>query len=285
MKRNFLMIPGDFSRYDRSRVVVLPVPYERTSSWMKGSGRGPRAIIRASRNLELYDIETGFEVYREGIHTHAPLHCGRGERMVSRVRSAVGRFLDDGKFVVVLGGEHTVSAGVVAAFVERYPGLGVLHLDAHTDLRDSYEGDRYSHACAMARVGELVATVVSVGIRSMDAGERKSLPEGRVFFARDIVGSTHWVQGVIDALPERVYVSIDLDVFDPSVVPSVGTPEPGGLDWYDVTSLLRKTAEHREIVGADIVELCPARARIKSKASDFLAAKLVYKFLSYRYSQ
>lgn len=285
MERKFLMIPVSFTDYENSRIVVLPVPYEKTSSWMKGSKRGPAAIIGASRYLELYDIETNSEVYKEGIYTHRPLRCGRGERMVKTVKSAVLDLLEDGKFVVVLGGEHTVSAGVVAAFAERFTDIGVLHLDAHTDLRDTYRGDRYSHACAMARVREYVETVVSVGIRSMDSGELGRLEKGRVFFAGDINGSADWMERVVAELPERVYVSLDLDVFDPGVLPSVGTPEPGGLDWYAVTKLLKTVTEKREIVGADIVELCPARPRLKSRASDFLAAKLVYTLLSYKFSQ
>lgn len=284
MGKNFLMIPDSFADFEKSRIVVLPVPYEKTSSWMRGSKRGPGAIIGASRYLELYDIETNSEVYRRGIHTYRPLRCGRGERMVRKVKSVVAGFLEYGKFVVALGGEHTVSVGVVAAFIERYPDMGVLHLDAHTDLRDKYEGDRYSHACAMARVRELVKTVISVGIRSMDTEETGRLQEGRVFYAREINDSRDWVERVVDELPERVYVSLDLDVFDPGIMPSVGTPEPGGLDWYGVTKLLRTVTANREVLGADVVELCPAGAHSKTKASDFLAAKLVYKLLSYRFS-
>ena len=279
MKRNYLDLPESFCAYEEAKIAVVPVPFDRTSSWIRGSRKGPEAIIRASRNLELYDIETCSEVYREGICTRPPVKASSSGSMIAKVRSAVSGLLEDKNFIVVLGGEHSVSIGAVGAHAERYKEMTVLHLDAHTDLRGSYEGSRYSHACTVARISELVDRVVSVGIRSMDSTEVGSIMTDRVFFARDIKISHSWIDEVVRGLSERVYVTLDLDVFDPSVLPSTGTPEPGGLDWYEVTGLLREVALQREVVGFDVVELCPSR----TKASDFIAAKLIYKLLSYRF--
>jgi len=246
---------------------------------MSGSRKGPAAIIKASGYMELYDIETDSEVYREGIFTAPAVRASTSEQMIRKVRSRVSGIIEDSKFAVVLGGEHSVSIGAIGAHAEKFSDMSVLHLDAHTDLRDSYEGSRYSHACAMARVRELVDTVISVGIRSMDSTELSCINRDRLFLARDIKSSPVWIEEAVDRLTGTVYVSVDLDVFDPSVIPSTGTPEPGGLDWYQVTDLLREVSFRREVVGFDVVELCPSKA----KASDFLAAKLVYKLLSYRF--
>jgi agmatinase len=279
MKHNYLKLPESFSSYQNAKVVIVPVSYDRTSSWMRGSRKGPGAIIKASRYLELYDIETDFEVYRQGICTGRSIRAFSSVSMIAKVRSVVNRLLEDGKFVVVLGGEHSVSIGTVGAHSERYNGMSVLHLDAHADTRDFYQGNRYSHACTIARVRELADTVVSVGIRSMDSGEIVNIQKDRIFFARKIKNSHDWIEKVVSGLSENVYVTVDLDVFDPAFIPSTGTPEPGGLDWYEVTEVLKAVAEERVIVGFDVVELCPSGA----KSSDFLAAKLVYKMLSYRF--
>jgi agmatinase len=179
---------------------------------------------------------------------------------------------------VVVGGEHSVSVGAVQAHVDRYPGLSVLQLDAHADLRDEYEGSKYNHACVMARIREL-CPIVQVGIRSMDISEKPALAENRVFFAHAIHGSLTWIDQVVAGLTERVYLTIDLDAFDPSIMPSTGTPEPGGLGWYEVLTLLKTVCRRRTVVGFDVVELCPVET---NWAPDFLAAKLIYKILSYR---
>jgi agmatinase len=199
--------------------------------------------------------------------------------MVEAVTARVQSHLANNKFTVVVGGEHSVSIGAVAAHAGRYPGLTVLQLDAHSDLRSEYEGSRYNHACVMARVREL-CPIVQVGIRSMDISEKPALVEDRVFFAENIHDSTIWIDEVVAKLTEQVYLTIDLDVFDPSIMPSTGTPEPGGLLWYDVLGLLRAVCRQRTVVGFDVVELCPVEA---NWAPDFLAAKLIYKLLSYRF--
>jgi agmatinase len=197
--------------------------------------------------------------------------------MIERVRNSVARYLVDEKLTIVLGGEHSVSIGSVAAHAEHFNSLSVLHLDAHADRRDNYEGSRYNHACVMARVAEMVDTIVSVGIRSMDSSERTRLGRDHVFFAHDCLESNGYISQVPRLLNETVYITIDLDVFDPGILPSTGTPEPGGLWWYGVSRLLEKVVESTRVVGFDVVELCPSRNR----ASDFLAAKLVYKLLSF----
>lgn len=285
---NFCDLKREFSAYKRAKIAILPVPFDSTSSWIRCSARGPDAIISASRNLEIYDIETDSEVYREGIHTMKAVTAVSSERMINRVYTKVKKLLNDGKFVVLLGGEHTVSLGTIMAHAEHFPELSILQLDAHTDMRDSYEGNRYSHACAMARVKDVLGTrdkgqgtkkhgIVSVGIRSMDSSEIPHIDKKKVFYASDIKRDKKWIESVIRKLSGYVYVTIDMDVFDPSIVPSTGTPEPGGLDWYEVTGLLRRLSLKKMVVGFDVVELCPS----ENRSPDFLTAKLIYKFLSY----
>jgi agmatinase len=270
-----------FTEWGRSEIAILPVPYDKTSTWIKGADRGPLAIIGASNAVELYDIETDFEVYKRGIHTCEPfVTSSTPEKMVQQVEEKVLQLLNAGKFIVTLGGEHSVSIGPVKAHNTRFKDLCVLQLDAHLDLRDEYEGSRYNHACVAARMKE-ICPVVQVGVRSMSAEEKVGLDPDNVFFAKDIVGNDNWISRVAERLSPKVYVTIDLDVFDPSIMPSTGTPEPGGLTWYPVISLLRAISESLDIVGFDVVELCPAKG---DRSPDFMAAKLVYKFLSYIYS-
>ncbi len=273
-------LPPEYSHPADSRIVVVPVPYDLTSTWMKGADKGPEAIIRASANMELYDIETDSQVYLHGICTDRPIAGDLSPAdMVAAVGDRVGDHLANNKFVVVVGGEHSVSIGAVQAHAHRYPGMSVLQLDAHSDLRDEYEGSRYNHACVMARVREL-CPIVQAGIRSMDISEKPALERGRVFFAEDIHDRTDWIEQLVDLLTERVYLTIDLDVFDPSIMPSTGTPEPGGLLWYDVLALLKTVCRRKTVVGFDVVELCPTAA---NWGPDFLAAKLIYKILGYRF--
>jgi len=285
---NFGGLSERYCSLSGSRIVLVPVPYDRTSTWVKGAERGPAAIIEASANLELYDIETDSEVYKEGIFTDESVFGGAvPEEMVEAVEARVRGHLGKGKFTVVVGGEHSVSIGAFRAHCADSKDLTILQLDAHCDMRDEYNGSSYNHACVMARAME-VAGLVQVGIRSMDVSEKAAVEADRIFFARDIVdacagGSERgWVEKVISLLSGRVYVTIDLDVFDPSVMPSTGTPEPGGLLWYDVLGLLKAVAKEREVVGFDVVELCPNES---NKAPDFMAAKLIYKFLSYKFSR
>ena len=278
---NFGGIPTACSDYESSPIVILPVPFDGTSTWIKGADKGPAAILEASANMELYDIETDSEVYLKGIHTADPvIEKTSPERMTRLVHDTICKFLDDGKFVVTLGGEHSVTIGAVRAFAEQMPGLSVLQIDAHTDMRQEYEGSRFNHACVMARVRE-ICPFVQVGIRSMDVTEKPYLLKDRIFFAKDIVGgNSSWIDEVIEKLNYHVYVTIDLDGFDPSIMPATGTPEPGGLSYFDVINLMRKLIVEKNLLGFDVVELCPQE---NSKASDFLASKLIYQLLSFQF--
>lgn len=277
---NFGYLPEEYSGAENAGIVIIPVAYDGTSTWMKGADEGPDAIIEASANMELYDIETDCEVYKRGIFTEETIGGDITTReMIDLVHDAVRYYLEEGKFTVVVGGEHSVSIGSIKAHVERYDKLTVLQLDAHADLRDEYNGSKYNHACVMARAKEL-CPIVQVGVRSMSMPEKDSVDKSRMFLADDIHNNTDWIKKVISVLSDNVYVTIDLDAFDPSVVPCTGTPEPGGLLWYEVLTFLKAVSYKKNIVGFDVVELCPDGS---NKAPDFLAAKLIYKLLSYKF--
>lgn len=271
---------------DEPAAVILPVPYDLTSSWMKGADRGPRALLEASAYVELYDIETDGEPWLRGIETGAPVECGGSpEELAALVRRRVAETIGRGALPVVLGGEHSVTIGAVEAAAAASLAAGrpfsVLQIDAHADTRESYHGSSYNHACVMARAREH-GPIVQVGIRAIDAAERAGLDEERVVWAHEIVaarggGDTAWMDRAIEGLAEDVYLTIDLDAFDPSLVPATGTPEPGGLEWYEVNELVRRLVARRRLVGFDVVELLPQHGH---HASDFLAAKLVYRVLA-----
>jgi len=276
----FCGLPARYADYDKAAAVILPIPFDKTSTWQKGADKGPAAIIEASRYLELYDIETDSEVFRKGIFTARPIDASSSSLMIRKTDAAVSRYLKDNKLVVTLGGDHSVSIGVFKAYASRFKDLSILHLDAHADSRQLYEGTPLNHACVIARARELTRNIVSVGIRSMDASERPGIDRKKMFFGHDIYNSDKWINKVVRQLTGSVYITIDLDVFDPGIMPSTGTPEPGGLDWYQVMQLLSAVSKSKRIVGFDVVELCPS----KSKAPDFLAAKLIYTLLSYIYA-
>lgn len=278
--KNYGGLDAGFTAFEQAKVVVVAVPYDETSTWGKGADKGPDAIIEASANMELYDIETDSEVYKTGIFT-APAVTEKSspENMVNAVHREAANYLKKGKFVVGLGGEHSVTTGFVRAHADAYSNMSVLQLDAHTDLRPEYEGSPYNHACVMSRVAEL-CPFVQVGIRSMDTVEKPFLVKNKLFLAEDIHSRNNWYQEVVDQLTENVYITIDLDVFDPSIMPSTGTPEPGGMLWYETVKLLKLVSQQRNIIGFDVVELAPTEY---DKAPDFLAAKLVYKVLSYSF--
>lgn len=274
---SFCGLPNDDTDYASASTVILPIPFDKTSTWLKGADKGPAAIIKASAYLELYDIETDSEVYKKGIFTAGPIRSASSSALIKKTEEAVTHYLRDNKLVVTLGGEHSVSIGVIKSYAKRYKDLSILHLDAHADSRDSYEGTPYNHACVMARVREFTENIVSAGIRSIDVSERPGVDNKKMFFAHNIHDSDKWIQKVVSLLTDNVYITIDLDVFDPGIMPSTGTPEPGGLGWYQVMKLLYAVSKSKRIVGFDVVELCPS----DSKAPDFLAAKLIYTLLSY----
>ncbi len=276
---NFGVLDKEFLSYEDSSIAVLPIPFDKTSSWMKGSERGPKAIIEASMNMELYDLETNYEVYRNGVFTAEEILSNNSEEMIKRVYDRATELIKDGKFIVALGGEHTVAFPVIKAHNNIFDDISILQLDAHSDMRDSYLGNKYSHACVMARVKEINDNIVAVGIRSLDSSELDNIDKNNTFFARDIHNTKNWIREAVSKLNKNVYISIDLDVFDPSIMPSTGTPEPGGLKWYPVIRLLREVCANKNVIGFDVVELCPT----ENKAPNFLAAKLIYKLLSYKF--
>ena len=279
---NFGDLPQRYCAYDKAKIVILPAPFDATSTWIKGADKGPAAIIEASANMETYDIETDSEVYKRGIFTDKPIKEKKSpEIMVAELKTRVLRHLKNKKFVVTLGGEHSISTATIEAHAETFDNLSILQLDAHADLRDEYLGSKYNHACVMARVKE-IAPVVQVGIRSMDFSEQKNMDKSRVFFAQDIHDNNNWFGKCLKKLTKNVYLTIDLDVFDPAIMPSTGTPEPGGLGWYRMLDFLKQLIKQKNVVGFDVVELCP---NPQNKAPDFLAAKLIYKLLSYKFER
>lgn len=280
--RNFLALPEEQSRLDRARVVLLPVPYDSTTSFRTGARYGPDAIIEASAGLEDYDWELDLDVAQVGIHTASALepHVGDPGAMVERIRRAVESFLAQGKIVGVLGGEHSVSIGSVQAHLEAYPELSVLYLDAHADLRSQYLGTPWSHASGARRIHERCPLVLA-GLRSLCVEERDYLRANAIpafFWPPPGNDEAALIRQVVAALSAEVYVSVDLDVLDPSFMAAVGTPEPGGMDWRQVNSLLRAVAQQRRIVGFDVSELSP---REGPAACSYIAAKLVYKLVAF----
>ncbi len=268
--------------FERSEIAILPIPYEGTTSFGAGTRNGPQEIIHASRYLELYDEELHSDISIRGIHTLPAIQTivSSPDDMVEEIYKTAKSILSEEKFLVSLGGEHTITPPLVKAHLEKYPDLTVLQIDAHGDLREAYEGSEYSHACAMRRVLELT-TGVQVGIRSISSDEIEALPTlpTTVFFAHEIQRDREWFRKVVEALEDApVYLTVDLDGLDPSVMPAVGTPEPGGLGWYQVCDLLKELASKRKVVGFDVSELAPIPGLV---APNFLAAKLVYKMLGY----
>lgn len=263
--------------------MILPVPYDATTSWQPGTRRGPKAIIEASTHLELFDEELQSEPYRVGIHTLNPLEPSTAgpEEEIAQVEEAISSILKHGKFPIMLGGEHSITLGAVRALLKRQKALSVLQLDAHGDLRDSFSGSPLNHACVARRIHELGVSLVQIGVRGLSTEEANYLKDAvdiTTVFAIDIHRRFDFIEEALAKLRSPVYITIDLDVFDPAVCPSVGTPEPGGLDWYTVLGILRRASKAHEVAGFDVVELCPIAGLI---AADFLAAKLVYKIIGY----
>ena len=276
---NFGGLPRDECLWENSRVVFLPVPYDLTSTYLAGARRGPMAILEASTHMELFDEVLETETARIGLHTLDPLEgvASGPEEMVSQIQAFAQPVVRADKFPVLIGGEHTVTIGAVRALKEKYPRLSFLQLDAHADLRDCYGGTPFSHACVGRRLAEL-GPLVQVGVRSLSLEENLYLKSAPVkcFLGHNLSEISDWIGKVCQALSAEVYVTIDLDVLDPAIMPAVGTPEPGGLDWKTLTQFLGHLARERTVVGFDVVELAPIPGL---SAPDFLAAKLIYRFL------
>lgn len=278
--KNYAGIPDEFAQLEKSKVVLIPVPYDGTSTWGKGADKGPEALLEASENMELYDIETETEVYQQGVFvTEAITELSTPEAMVKNVHKRTKEYIKRNKFVTLVGGEHSISIGSIRAFNECFDNLTVLHIDAHADLRESYEGTPYNHACAVYEASQNT-NLVQVGIRSMDIIETTLMDKEKTFFAHEMVDDEYWIDKVIESLTDNVFITFDLDALDPSIMPSTGTPEPGGLLWYETLEFLKQVFEEKNVVGFDLVELCP---NPHDKSSNFLAAKLYYKMLSYKF--
>jgi agmatinase len=274
--------PTDF---EHARVVVLPVPLDRTTSYVAGTRTGPHEILIASSHMELWDEETGTDVHSIGIFTLPEMEFpfAAMDEVVDEIRRVASEIVSRGKFPLVLGGEHSITPPVVAAVAQKHPGLSVLQIDAHADLRESFMGTPHNHACAMRRVLEYARTT-QVGIRSLSPEEAAAIPTlpTTVFYDFNMRRDPDWIERVVDSLGETVYITIDCDGLDPAIMPATGTPEPGGLTWYETLAILRRVIESRNVVGCDLVELSPMPGNV---APNFLCAKLVYKILSYRFGK
>lgn len=280
INKPFLGTDLEKNHFEEAEIILQSLPYDGTSSWGKGADRGFEAMIEASEYVETYDIETDSEVYTRGIHLPDPvIDDSSPEANTVAVYRRTRELLQSGKFLTFFGGEHSVSIGTIRAFREAWPDLTVLQMDAHTDLRPEYHGSPFNHACALHEASKHV-NLVQVGIRSMDTVELPYLNRNQCYFAEEIAGTTGWMEKSIGQMTDNVYITFDLDCFDPSVMPSTGTPEPGGLDWITVIRYLRKVFQEKNVVGFDIVELAPIEGL---HAPDFTAAKLYYKMLNYKF--
>lgn len=277
----FGALPQEMSEYNSCEIVVFPIPYDQTTTYRPGARDGPRAIINASRYLEFYDEETGKNYSNEGICTLDELEIvDSSKELIQRIKESVTKLISDNKKIVMLGGEHSISFGAVQAFKEKYDNLSVLHIDAHADMRDYSNDNQFSHACVARRISE-ICPVTSVGIRSLseDEAEYHKQSKTTVIYAKDMEDDS-WMDKAIESLSDNVYITIDLDAFDISIMPSVGTPQPGGMNWQQMTKFLKKLSKRKKVVGFDVTELAPIPFMV---SPDFMAAKLVYKMIGYFY--
>jgi agmatinase len=277
--RVFAGLTPPYSNLQQAKIVILPVPYDSTSEWRGGSRHGPQAIIDASQYLELYDLELDREIYKVGICTLPEVEplLSNPQDMIDRVYQVIKGLIQEEKFVVLLGGEHSLSLGAVRAFEEAFPRLSVLQLDAHADLRDAYLGTKYSQACVMRRIFEL-CPISQVGVRSLSWEEKQFLTQNKLkpIYMSDLALNKASIDQIVDSLSEDVYITIDVDVLDPSVMPAVGTPEPDGMSWRQILDIIESVALHRHVVGFDLMEFCPGEG---PGSCAFLLAKLAYKLI------
>src|SRR5688572_30408852 len=271
--------------FDDAKAVILPVPLESTTSYVPGTRNGPREILVASSHLELWDEETNTDIHPIGIYTLPEMELPFDDMkdIMAEIERVTAAILEHDKFPIVLGGEHSITGPVVAAVAAKYPGVSVLQIDAHADLRDTYMGTRFNHACAMRRVIEH-APVTQVGIRSLSTEEAKAAPSlaTKIFYDVNMRNDANWMAKVVESLGKTVYITIDVDGMDPAIMPATGTPEPGGLSWYELLTLLRATFGSRKVVACDVVELSPIPGM---HAPNFLCAKLIYKMITYRFGR
>jgi agmatinase len=270
--------------FEEARVVVLPVPLERSTSYVPGTRFGPREILLASTQVELFDEEHGVDTHTVGVYTLPEMEFHEGDlgACVAHIRRVVSEIVERGKLPIVLGGEHSVTPAVVGAVAAAHANLSVLQIDAHSDLREQYQGSPHSHACAMRRSLEF-APAVQVGIRAMSEEERAALPslQTRVFYDWNMRDDPAWMDAVVESLSDDVYITVDVDGMDPGIMPATGTPEPGGLTWPEMLGLMRRVFARRNVVGWDLVELSPNGTH----APNFLCARLIYKMLGYKFAR
>lgn len=279
--KNFALIPDELASLEKAKIILQSITYDGTSTWGKGADKGFAAFSDAAENMELYDIETDSEVYKQGIHTMDEMNSfSSAGHMFQQVYNRSQEILKKDKFPTFFGGEHSISIGIIKAFYEKYKNLTVLQIDAHADLRPEYSGTAYNHASAVYDASQH-CNLIQVGIRSMDSSEKQHMDVKKVFFGEDIRSGKPWQDESIALMTDDVYITFDLDAFDPSIMPATGTPEPGGLFWNETIQYLRKVFATKNVVGFDIVELAPIEGL---KAPQFLAAKLYYKMLSYKFS-
>lgn len=288
IKDNFLAIEKKYSGFNKSKIAILSAPYEKTTSYGKGTSKGPEAILKASHYVEFFDEETEKEVcFADGITALKPLNFERqtGKKMIDVLYKNVKSLIDAGKFVVTLGGEHSISTAPIKAHFDFYKDLSILHFDAHSDLRDAYDGSKYSHACFAARVAEFTDKITQIGIRAQCSEEFNFIKSSGIsaFYAHEIHNagfSEEMMDIMISTLDMNVYITFDVDYFDPSIMPSTGTPEPNGFQWHETMKFLKRICDNRNVVGFDVVELAPRKG---FTFPDFLTAKLVYKILNYKF--
>lgn len=280
-KKTFGGIPEEFAQLAKAKIVLIPVTYDGTSTYQKGADKGPEAFLDAAENMELYDIETNSEVYREGIFLADTIaESSSAEAVFKVVYNTTKEYIAKNKFVTLFGGEHSISIGAIKAHYEHYDNLTIVQIDAHADLRKEYLGTPYNHACALYDASQNADNLIQIGIRSMDKSEKTVMDTDKVFFAHEMLLNEDWMEDAIDLMTDNVYITFDLDALDPSIFPATGTPEPGGLMWYETLEFIQKIMSERNVVGFDMVELCPIEG---TKVSEFLAAKLYYKMLSYKF--
>lgn len=282
-KKTFGGIPEEFAQLAKAKIVLIPVTYDGTSTYQKGADKGPDAFLDAAENMELFDIETHSEVYREGIYLAPTItESSSPEAVFKTVYTTTKEYIAKNKFVTLFGGEHSISIGAIKAHYEHYDNLTIVQIDAHADLRKEYLGTPYNHACALYDASQNADNLIQIGIRSMDKSEKTVMDLDKVFFAHEMLLNEDWMEDAIDLMTDNVYITFDLDALDPSIFPGTGTPEPGGLMWYETLEFIQKIMQKRNVVGFDMVELCPIEG---TKVSEFLAAKLYYKMLSYKFSK
>lgn len=279
--KTFAGIEEKYAKYEKASILLQSIPYDGTSTWGKGADKGFEAFLDAAENMELYDIETDSEVYKKGVHILPPITEKKSpEAVFDAVYNSTKNLLNQSdKLLTFFGGEHSVSIGIIKAFYEKYPDITIVQLDAHADLRKDYMDSPYNHACAVHDASQN-SNLIQIGIRSMDTCEKQYLNTEKCFFAQDMFYDPNWIEKALKLITEKVYITIDLDAFDPSILPATGTPEPGGLQWYPTLELLKRICQEKNVLGFDIVELAPIE---NHKISEFLAAKLYYKILSYKF--